>query len=55
MGIRQLEQFVMEEWNRVFQATCRNYVLSMRRRFRALKLANGGQTKNSVLDNAEKT
>ncbi|WAQ93470.1 hypothetical protein MAR_005941 [Mya arenaria] len=44
-NLRQLEQFVMEEWNRVSQATCRNYVLSMRSRCRAVIQANGGHTK----------
>ena len=40
--IRDLERFVVEEWNGVAQLTLRNYIASMWSRCQAVVNANGG-------------
>ena len=45
LNIRDLERFVVEEWNGVAQLTLRNYIASMRRRCQAVVNANGGHTR----------
>ena len=44
-NIRDLERFVVEEWNGVAQLTLRNYIASMRSRCQAVVNANGGHTR----------
>ena len=45
INIRDLERFVVEEWNDVAQLTLRNYFSSMRSRCQAVVNANGGHTR----------
>ena len=45
LNIRDLERFVVEEWNGVAQLTLRNYIASMRSRCQAVVNANGGHTR----------
>ena len=45
LNIRDLERFVVEEWNDVVQLTLRNYIVSMRSRCQAVVHANGGHTR----------
>ena len=45
LNIRDLERFVVEEWNGVAQLTLRNYIASMRSRCQAVMSANGGHTR----------
>ena len=44
-NIRELERAVLDEWNRVQQHVCREYVLSMRSRCRAVINASCGHTR----------
>ena len=44
-NIRDLERFVVEEWNGVAQLALRNYIASMRSRCQAVVNANGGHTR----------
>ena len=45
LNIRDLERFVVEEWNGFAQLTLRNYIASMRSRCQAVVNANGGHTR----------
>ena len=46
LNIRDIERFVVEEWNGVAQMTLRNYIaLSMRSRCQAVVNANEGHTR----------
>ena len=45
LNIRDLERFVVEEWNGVAQLTLGNYMASMRSRCQAVVNANGGHTR----------
>ena len=45
LNIRDLERFVVEEWNGVAQLTLRNYIASTRSRCQAIVNANGGHTR----------
>ena len=44
-NVRQLQQFVIEEWNRIAQRTCLRYVASMCSRRQAVIQANGSHTR----------
>ena len=44
-NVRQLQQFVVEEWNRIAQHTYLMYMTSMRSRCQAISQANGGHTR----------
>ena len=46
LNIRDLERFVVEEWNGVAQLTLRNYIASMRSRCQAVVNADGGHTRS---------
>ena len=45
LNIRDLERFVVEEWNGVAQLKLRNYIALMRSRCQAVVNANGGHTR----------
>ena len=45
INIRDLERFVVEEWNGVAQLKLRNYFSSMRSRCQAVVNTNGGHTR----------
>ena len=45
LNIRDLERFVVEEWNGIAQLTLRNYIASMRSRCQAVVNASGGHTR----------
>ena len=45
LNIRDLERFVVEEWNGVAQLTLRNYIASMRSPCQAVVNVNGGHTR----------
>ena len=45
LNIRDLERFVVEEWNGVAQLTLRNYIASMQSHCQAVVNANGGHTR----------
>ena len=44
-NVRQLQQFVVEELNRIARRTCLRYVASMRSRCQAVIRANGSHTR----------
>ena len=49
LNIRDLERFVVEEWNGVAQLTLRNYIASTRSRCQAVVNANGGHTRFQIV------
>ena len=49
LTIRDLERFVVEEWNGFAQLTLRNYIASMRSRCQAVVNANRGHTRLKIV------
>ena len=49
LTIRDLERFVVEEWNGVAQLTLRNYIAFMRSRCQAVVNVNGGHTRLKIV------
>ena len=49
LNIRDLERFVVEEWNCVAQLTLRNYIASMRSHSQAVVNFNGSHTRFKIL------
>ena len=49
LNIRDLDRFVVEEWNGVTQLSLRNYIASMRSRCQAVVNANGGHTRFKIV------
>ena len=49
LTIRDLERFVVEEWNGIAQLTLRNYIASMLSRCQAVVNVNGGHTRLKIV------